>query len=46
MDSISGSFLRRPLTVVVAVLAVALGAILALKKMSRDVFPPLGIPTI
>ncbi len=46
MDTISGSLLRRPLTVIVVVLAIALGALLALKKMSRDVFPPLGIPTI
>ena len=46
MDSLSGSFLRRPLTVVVVVLAIALGAVLALRKMPRDVFPPLGIPTI
>jgi multidrug efflux pump subunit AcrB len=38
--------LRRPLTVVVLVIAVVLGAWLALKKMSRDIFPPLGIPTI
>jgi multidrug efflux pump subunit AcrB len=30
----------------VVVLAIALGALLALKKMPRDVFPPLGIPTI
>ena len=40
------SALRRPLTVVVLVIAVALGAAFALKKMSRDIFPPLGIPTI
>ena len=46
MTSISGSLLRRPLTVIVVVLAIALGALLALKKMPRDVFPPLGIPTI
>ena len=38
--------LRRPLTVVVAVIAVALGAWIALQRMTRDVFPPLGIPTI
>src|SRR6187401_168689 len=38
--------LRRPLTVVVLAIAVVLGAWLALKKMSRDIFPPLGIPTI
>src|SRR6058998_501254 len=38
--------MRRPLTVVVLVIAVILGAGFALKRMSRDVFPPLGIPTI
>ena len=38
--------LRRPLTVVVLVIAVALAAGLAIQRMSRDIFPPLGIPTI
>src|SRR5208283_1114050 len=38
--------LRRPLTVVVAVIAVALGSVLALRQMPRDIFPTLGIPTI
>jgi len=38
--------LRRPLTVVVIVLGVALAAVLAVQRMSRDIFPPLGIPTI
>ena len=38
--------LRRPLTVVVLVVAVTLGAVLVLRTMARDVFPPLGIPTI
>src|SRR3954471_9029290 len=38
--------LRRPLSIVVLVVAVCLGAGLALQRMSRDVFPPLGIPTI
>ena len=38
--------LRRPLTIVVGVIAVALGAWIALQRMTRDVFPPLGIPTI
>jgi multidrug efflux pump subunit AcrB len=38
--------LRRPLTIVVVVVAVALGAWVALQRMSRDIFPPLGIPTI
>ncbi len=38
--------LRRPLAVVVLVVAVALAAGLAIQRMSRDIFPPLGVPTI
>ncbi len=38
--------LRRPLTVVVLVIAVALAAGLAIQRMSRDIFPALGVPTI
>ena len=38
--------LRRPVTILVAVLAVCLGGWLAISRMARDVFPPLGIPTI
>src|SRR5438067_2347541 len=38
--------LRRPITVIVLVIAVALGAWVALQRMSRDIFPPLGIRTI
>jgi multidrug efflux pump subunit AcrB len=38
--------LRRPLTIIVAVTAVALGSVLALRQMPRDIFPTLGIPTI
>ena len=38
--------LRRPLTVIVLVTALALGAWMGLKRMSRDIFPPLGVPTI
>ena len=44
--NIISTALRRPLTVVVLVIAVTLGAWIALQRMSRDVFPPLGIPTI
>jgi multidrug efflux pump subunit AcrB len=40
------SALRRPLTVMVLVLAVVLGAVLAIRRMPRDIFPALGIPTI
>ncbi len=38
--------LRRPVTVFVLVLALCLGGVLGLGRMARDVFPPLGIPTI
>jgi multidrug efflux pump subunit AcrB len=38
--------LRRPLTIVVLVIAVALSSWLAIQRMARDIFPPLGIPTI
>jgi multidrug efflux pump subunit AcrB len=40
------AILRRPITVLVAVAAILCGAYLAIKKMPRDIFPPLGIPTI
>src|SRR3990172_9003478 len=38
--------MRRPFTVVVFVIAVLLGSVVALKRMSRDILPNLGIPTI
>lgn len=38
--------LRRPLTIIVLIVAVVLGAWVALQRMARDVFPPLGVPTI
>jgi multidrug efflux pump subunit AcrB len=38
--------LRRPLTVLVLIIALVLGAGLALRNMPRDIFPTLGIPTI
>src|SRR4051812_25414624 len=38
--------LRRPLTTLVAVLAIALASLIALQQMPRDIFPSLGIPTI
>src|SRR5471030_1057740 len=45
MNLVRGS-LRRPITVLVAVLAVVLGAALAVSKMPRDILPNLGIPVI
>src|SRR5271169_4847555 len=38
--------LRRPLTIIVGIVAVGLGAGFALVQMPRDIFPTLGIPTI
>ncbi len=40
------SALRRPLTVLVALVSVALASIVAMQRMPRDIFPSLGIPTI
>ena len=44
--SLSRFALRRPWTVVVLVLAVLLGGWVASRRMARDVFPSLGVPTI
>ncbi len=38
--------MRRPLTVMVLVVAVALGSILAVSRMSIDIFPNLNLPVI
>ncbi len=38
--------LSRPLTVVVALIAIALGALLALERMPADIFPQVGDPAI
>jgi multidrug efflux pump subunit AcrB len=38
--------LRHPWTILVIVVAILLGSYVASQKMARDVFPPLGIPTI
>ena len=46
MYSVLQFALRRPLSVVVLVMAMTLGALFALTRMARDVFPPLGVPTI
>src|SRR6266545_2683095 len=40
------SAMRRPVTIVVAVLAVALCSLLALRRMQVDIFPNLGAPAI
>jgi multidrug efflux pump subunit AcrB len=38
--------LRRPFTVIVAVVSIILGAVLAWRQMPQDIFPTLGTPTI
>ena len=38
--------LQRPYTVLVLVLALAVGGWLGVQRMPRDIFPPLGVPTI
>src|SRR5215207_9358073 len=38
--------MRRPITVLVAVLAVALTSIMAIRQMKVDIFPKLGAPAI
>src|SRR5260370_21800562 len=38
--------LRRPISLLTMVIAVALVGFLAVGRMSRDIFPDLGVPTI
>src|SRR5437667_3898374 len=38
--------MRRPVTILVAVLAVALTSIMAIRQMKVDIFPKLGAPAI
>lgn len=45
MNLIGGS-LKRPISVVVAVISIALVAVMALRSMRQDVFPDLNIPAI
>src|ERR1043166_7103057 len=45
MNPVRGA-LRRPLAVIVAIVAVGIGAWLAIQRMPRDIFPDLGVPVI
>ena len=38
--------MRRPVTVLVAVLALALTSVMAIRQMKVDIFPKLGAPAI
>jgi len=45
MNLLQGA-LRKPITVIVAVLAIVFFSILTIRKMKVDIFPTLGLPTI
>ena len=45
MNILQGA-LRKPITVVVAVLAIIFFSVLAIRKMKIDIFPVLALPTI
>src|SRR6266480_4010282 len=45
MNLVAGA-MRRPVTVIIALVAIILGAALAVQQMPRDIFPPLGLPVI
>src|SRR5437763_7833947 len=38
--------LRRPFTVLVAIVGIAFGALFGIERMPRDIFPDLGVPVI
>src|SRR5437773_8149487 len=38
--------MRRPIAVMVALVAVVLGAVVSVRTMARDIFPSLGLPVI
>jgi multidrug efflux pump subunit AcrB len=44
--SLPQTAMRRPLSVVVLIFAIALAAVMSLRQTPRDIFPTLGIPTI
>ena len=45
MNLVSGA-MRRPVTIIVSIVAVVLCAVVALRQMPRDILPTLGIPVI
>src|SRR5215467_11956151 len=45
MNLVSGA-MRRPVTIIVSIVAVVLCAFVALRQMPRDILPTLGIPVI
>src|SRR3954449_3427639 len=45
MNLVSGA-MRRPITVLVVIVSIALGAVLAVQRMRVDILPELGVPVI
>ena len=45
MNLLKGA-LRKPVTIVVAILAILFFSYMAVKKMRIDIFPQLGLPTV
>src|ERR1700758_4192216 len=46
MNNLVSFALRRPVTIVVLILAVVMAGFLALDRMSRDILPDLGVPAL
>src|SRR5690348_4795685 len=44
--SLVSAAMRRPITVLVAIVALVLGAVMALRRMRVDILPSLGVPVI
>jgi multidrug efflux pump subunit AcrB len=44
--NLASAAMRRPVTVIIALVAVMLGATLAVQQMPRDILPTLGLPVI
>jgi multidrug efflux pump subunit AcrB len=40
------SALRKPVTIIVAVMAIVFFSVMAIRQMKIDIFPPLGLPTV
>ena len=41
-----GGALRKPITIIVAVMAIVLFSVMAIRNMKIDIFPKLGLPTV
>ena len=46
MNNLVSLALRRPISILMAIVATALIGFLALSRMARDIFPDLGVPVV